>query len=218
MSTTIKQKFSLKKRSDLHLARKIWHILSVIAILITYKSLSQGAIDQILAVAWIGCLLTEIIRFQSEKFNQFVIATFGPVMRQGEINKVSGLTYMLAGVTLVYTFFSPNVIALSFLFLGFADPIASYVGIRFGKRKILSNKTLEGFIGAFLTCFVISLIFLNQTGKFNDSLLLVSLLTGLSGALAEGIPLGQLDDNLTLPVISAVLISIIFSLFAGAPL
>jgi dolichol kinase len=39
------------------------------------------------------------------------------------------------------------------------------------------------------------------------------LLAGLVGAFAELIPIGKLDDNLTLPLMSAVGLSILFYFF-----
>ncbi len=205
----------LRKRSDLHLTRKIWHVLSVFIIILIHLFSPKNVIDAILIFAWISCLFTEVSRLRSEKMNRLVISILGPVMRQGEINKISGLTYMLIGVSILHTTFSENIITLSLLFLCMADPAASYIGIRFGKRKLLLNKTFEGFITAFSVCFIIAWTFFTIENLMPNHIIITSLLAGLSGAFSELIPVGKLDDNLTLPVISASLLSVIFYFFTG---
>lgn len=100
-------------------------------------------------------------------------------------------------------------------FLAFADPIASYFGIMYGKDKILREKSLQGFLAAFVVCSLLTFAFLNSYDLFAERMVLISLLGGLIGALAELIPIGKLDDNLTLPVLSAVSLWGLFSLFGA---
>jgi dolichol kinase len=46
-----------------------------------------------------------------------------------------------------------------------------------------------------------------------DRVIVVSLLAGLIGALAELVPIAKLDDNFTLPVMSSLGLYILFYLF-----
>ncbi len=110
-------------------------------------------------------------------------------------------------------FFNPLVVSLSLLFLAFADPFASYFGIRFGKDKIYGEKTIQGFMAAYLICASLTILFLIYHGFNLDRVLLVGVLAGLLGALAELIPIAKLDDNLTIPVISGLGLTGLFYLF-----
>ena len=133
-------------------------------------------------------------------------------MRQNELDRLAGTTYLITGTILVASIFPHDVVALSLLFLAFADPIASYVGIKYGKDKIFGHKSVQGFIAAFVVCSILTYTFLFLK-NVNEYILVVSLLSGVIGSLAELIPVGKLDDNFTMPVLSSIGLFILFYLF-----
>ena len=51
-----------------------------------------------------------------------------------------------------------------------------------------------------------------------DRLFMVSILAGLAGAISEAVPVGRLDDNLLLPVLSSTLLYGIYYIFGGFPI
>lgn len=104
------------------------------------------------------------------------------------------------------------------LFLCFGDPIASYFGIRFGKDKLVGNKTLQGTMAGFVVCTLVALVYYYYNNIMLDRVLIVAPISGLIGALAELVPVGKMDDNFTFPVISATCLYILFGLFGGATL
>jgi len=136
-------------------------------------------------------------------------------MRQSELHTLAGTTFLLTGLLFVTLVFPPPIVLLTMFFLAFADPIASYFGIRYGKDKILGEKSLQGFLAAFVVCALLTFTFLNSYELVSGRIVLVSLIGGLIGALAELIPIGKLDDNLTLPVLSAVSLWGLFSIFGA---
>src|SRR5690606_1813448 len=99
--------------------------------------------------------------------------------------------------------------------LAFADPLAAVIGIRFGKDRLIGHKTLQGSLGALAICALLGLSYFLYFGYFLDRLLLVTVLTGIIGALSELIPVYSLDDNLTFPIISSSLIYGLFFLFGA---
>ena len=139
-------------------------------------------------------------------------------MRESEVKGPSGTTYLLSGVFLVALIFPRDVVLLTLLFLGFADPAASLIGIKYGKDKIFGHKSLQGSVAAFVVCFILMVIYLFIQGFPVGRLIIMSLIGGLVGALAELIPIGKLDDNLSLPILSAVSIWILFMVFGELPL
>ena len=133
-------------------------------------------------------------------------------MRSTEVNKLAGTTYLLTGVLVITLLFSSTVVSLSLLFLAFADPIASFVGIKYGKDKIFGHKSVQGFVAAFVVCAVLTALFLTYNAV-PEHVLVISLLSGLVGALAELIPIGKLDDNFSMPVLSSLGLTILFYFF-----
>lgn len=140
---------------------------------------------------------------------------FGPVMRQHESKAFSGLSYLLLGGIILLAFFERHVITLSLLFLAIGDPLASYVGIRFGRDRILGNKTLQGTLAAFFACSAIAGTYYYLNGIMTERLLIVAPISGVIGAATELIPIGKLDDNLTCPVLSAIGLTALFYLYGG---
>jgi len=205
----------LKKRSDLHLARKVWHIGGVSLIAAVYAILPHTVSVSLLAVAWVVFVPMDFARLKYPHLNKYMLGIFRPIMRQTELHKLAGTTYLLTGLLLVTLFFPSPIVLLTMFFLAFADPIASYFGIMYGKDKILREKSLQGFLAAFVVCSLLTFAFLNSYELFAERMVLISLLGGLIGALAELIPIGKLDDNLTLPVLSAVSLWGLFSLFGA---
>ncbi|MFZ4404220.1 MAG: diacylglycerol/polyprenol kinase family protein [Pseudobdellovibrionaceae bacterium] len=155
----------------------------------------------------------DLLRQKNPKLNQWALDVFRPIMRENEVHKLAGTTYLLTGVLILVLFFPRPIVGLSLLFLAFADPMASYVGIKLGKDKIFGHKSLQGFLAAFVVCLFSSWIYLWSIGV-ESRLIVIGLLAGLIGAFAELIPIGKLDDNLTLPILSAVSLKVLFYVFA----
>ncbi len=167
----------------------------------------------ILVVAWALFVPFDFLRQRYPALNDWALHAFKPIMRQSEAKNLAGTTYLLTGVLLVDVIFPRPVVALTLLFLAFADPIASYFGILYGKDKIFGHKSIQGFMAAFFVCTALTLFYLLVHNYLTDRLIVVSLLAGLVGAFAELIPIGKLDDNLTLPLMSAIGLSILFYFF-----
>lgn len=203
----------LKNRSDIHWARKIWHMVTVFAMFVTYQMVTPTTALVLLTVAYLIFIPFDILRLRYPQLNQLALVVMGPLMRTHEIKSTAGTTYLLTGVSIVALIFPKPIVALSILFLAFADPLASYVGIRYGKDKILGNKTIQGFLGGFAVCAVLAFLYLWSVEMNPGRRLIVSILAGFVGAVAELVPIAKLDDNLTMPVMSAIGLWLVFQLF-----
>ena len=201
-----------KNRSDLHVARKIWHMAGVFCLFVGWSLLPYWISLTLLCVCWVLFVPADFMRQKNSEMNRSVLRLFQPIMRKSEVDRLAGTTYLLTGVILIASIFDRGVVALSLLFLAFADPIASYVGIKYGKDKIFGHKSVQGFMAAFFVCALLCYIYLSSNGV-HEHLLIASLLAGLVGALAELIPLGKIDDNFTMPVLSSIGLSILFYFF-----
>jgi len=203
----------LKKRSDIHLARKIWHMTGVFSMFLAYVLLPENVSMTILAVAVMLFLPVDFLRHRYPALNDWMVHAFKHIMRTHEIHKIAGTTYLLTGVSLVVLLFPRPIVALTLLFLAFADPIASFVGIKYGKDKIFGHKSIQGFMAAFVVCAIATAIYLTYYNIMLDRVIVISLLAGLIGALAELVPIAKIDDNFTLPVLSSIGLYILFYLF-----
>ena len=200
----------LQKRSQLHWARKLWHVIGVLLIYWIYRVTPSWAAIPLVLTVWMIAVLGDYARIRIPAMNQIVLRLFRPFLRDYEVDHLAGTSALLTGVAILIAFFPRDIVSLSLLFLAFADPIASAVGIRFGKDKIFGHKSLQGTIAAFFVCATICGIYLSFSLETWPRVMLLSCLGGLIGALAEVIPIGNLDDNLTMPVVSAFLLWIVF--------
>ncbi|MFP5458543.1 MAG: diacylglycerol/polyprenol kinase family protein [Bacteriovoracia bacterium] len=193
-------------RSDLHLLRKLWHMGSGSICLAIYYSSSFSAQAwgwAILAVAFVG-FATDLLRMRSSAINDLVIRVMGPLMRSSEQTGFSGLPFYALGVGLALVLFQPKIALLAIMFLVFSDPISSFFGIIYGKDKIMPNKSLQGAIACFFTCYLLTLFYGIAHGAGGNNLLWFAIIGGVVGSLAEMMSAFNVDDNLTIPVISGL--------------
>lgn len=195
----------LRLRTDLHITRKLWHMATgLIGLAFYFKSgLSTDTVATTLLVFSACSFMVEYARLRNEKMNQLLMVIMKPVMRESEKNSVSGMPFYALGVSLSLFFFPERIAILSVLFLIFADPIASFCGILYGRDKILPNKSLQGTIAAFSVCYIVTLVYGLIHASPSMNLLVYSILAGIIGAVSE-LCSQFVDDNLCIPVISGL--------------
>jgi diacylglycerol kinase (CTP) len=196
----------LHKRSDLHLLRKLWHISTGSLGLFLFARSQE---DQqfwgflVLGIALVGFVL-DIARARYTKINHFVIKFAGPLMRRSEKDGMSGLPFYALGVSLSLFFYNRDIAILSVMFLVFSDPLSSFFGVLYGKDKILPNKSLQGAVAGFFTCYLITLFYTMNHVTLGNHILIFAVVAGLIGALSELVSAFNVDDNLTIPVLSGL--------------
>lgn len=196
----------LHKRSDLHLLRKLWHMgMGSACIFIYYRTGEDNKFWAwvTLAIALAG-FASDFARHRSEKLNDLVISVMGPFMRSSERTGMTGLPFYALGVSLALHLFQKEIALLATFFLVFSDPISSFFGIIYGKDKIMPNKSLQGAIAGFFTCYLISLFYGLTYGAEESGLLWFAICAGVVGALSEMLSAFNVDDNLTIPVVSGL--------------
>lgn len=208
----------LKRKTDLHLARKIWHCLGILVMAAGYNWAGHKGAWFILVGTLLLVVPLDLLRQSNEGLNRSLVKVFGPVMRDHEKHAVSGWTYLLLGALFLILFNDRHIITLTLLFQAFGDPMASYFGIRYGKDKIIGNKSLQGTMAAFAVCTVIAALYFYANNLMLERFLIVAPLAGLIGALAEMIPIGNLDDNLTFPILSGSLLWLLFQVYGATML
>lgn len=206
---------TLRQKKDVHKTRKFWHAGGILAMLMIYHNTTAFQSLMTTLFFWLLFVPLDVLRHYRPKLNKFVVRVFSRVMRKDELNKISGTSYLLTGVFIIQVTYPRPVNELSLFMLAFADPLAAYFGVRYGKDKIFNDKTFQGSIAAFLVCALTAYAFFFLKNMMTERIILVSIIAGLIGMISEALPVGKLDDNLTFPVISGGLLWGLFHLFGG---
>lgn len=213
MSTAHGQKYNssietvLHKRSDLHILRKLWHITTGSLGLFIFMRGDESSTN-----FWAGCVLgiaiagflLDFTRARFAPLNSFVIKLMGPLMRRSEREGVSGLPFYALGVSLSLFFFQRDIAIVSVMFLVFSDPLSSFFGVLYGKDKIMPNKSLQGAVAGFFTCYLITLFYVMNNTTLGTHILVFAIISGVIGSASELVSAFNIDDNLTIPVLSGL--------------
>lgn len=204
----------LHMRTDLHLARKVWHLVMGLSIVGVYLAgMSRGTSIMFLGSALGIDVLVEAARLRNPALNEKILRMWGPFMRSCEVDRFSGTPYYISAAILAIAIFPKPIAVLSILYLACGDPIASLFGVLHGHRSIRfkNGKSLVGTVAGIVTCFITTLIFLKAMDLPSSVVWVMSLSGGLAGGLAEHIP-WDIDDNFTIPIFSGFILWLAFIL------
>ncbi len=206
---------ALAGRSDLHIARKVWHVsMGTIAIALYHASDSSLEFYGWVAFAiGLAGFILDFFRLHNEGMNLLAVKLFGLILRKSEIQSFSGLPFYAMGSALSIYFFPPKIALVSIYFLVYADPIASLIGVKFGKDQILPNKTLQGSVACFLACYAIMAICTLDSSASSHVVLIFCFFAALFGTVSEMFSAFNIDDNMTIPVVSGAGIFVLNLLF-----
>ncbi|KAK9460427.1 cytidylyltransferase family-domain-containing protein [Lipomyces oligophaga] len=212
--------------------RKFLHVsIGFLSIGLYYFGVELSQVTPVLVALFAIIISLDLLRFRYELVSKYYIQFFGFLMRESEVSKINGIVWYLLGLIIVFSVFPKDIAVLSVLLLSWADTAASSIGRAYGylTPKLVRNKSLAGSSAAFVTGVVASYILygvmLPGTPELNLhdflayrpdqsklSLEVVCLISGFVGSFSEAVDIWELDDNLTIPVISAVVMNFVFSL------
>ena len=182
--------------------RKATHLFSlVIPALYWYIVPSQKTASIIIIFFTFLFILFDYLRFKSKAIKLFFSLFFDKMLKEHELNgKLTGASWVMISSSIVILLFSKEVAVISLVFLSIGDTVAGLFGRNYGKIRI-GNKTLEGFIAGFFSCLIISLFYRPLQFSITAS-------GAFFGILFETLPL-PFDDNLKIPIASAIVMSIL---------
>lgn len=155
-------------------------------------------------------IVVEFIRFKKHSIKLLFNEIFGFLLRDHEFSNLTGATYLLTSSLLCIAIFPADIAFISISFLSIGDTVAALIGIRFGKRKIIfTKKSLEGSIACFVCCFIFSVIFLDNLDLTTYGIWVISLFGALAATIAESSKV-YLDDNIKIPIFSALVMTIVY--------
>jgi dolichol kinase len=184
------------------LARKAIH-LSSISIPIVYYHISQELALMILIPIFLGFLVMDLVNRHIKPLRAWYLKTFSSMLRTHELDETkhsfNGATYVTLGAVLAVWLYPKMIAIAAFAILIICDTAAALVGRKFGKTKIVGEKSLEGSL-AFFVCAVMVILVVPKLS------FTVGLIIAVTATLVELFPIKlfgyPLDDNLTITVIA----------------
>lgn len=155
-------------------------------------------------------------------------------MRESEVTGWNGVVWYLVGTITVLTVFPKDIAVLSIMLLSWCDTAASTFGRAWGRYtpRIRRGKSVAGSLASFIVGALTAAIFFGYivptTNTWEDdpaaavtwagrlalegvgeirggwALGIISVLTGLCASASEAVDAWGLDDNVVIPVLSAV--------------
>lgn len=196
-------------RRPTNIPRTIFHVASG-ALALTFLRImpSRGwliaAAAAFAAFAW----TCEITRRRSAAINERLMRFFGPVAHAHEWHKVNSATWYATALILMALVVPLPAAEVGVVVLAFADPMAGFVGRRFGKHRLASGRSLEGAIAFAITGAVASFVCMTIAGTFaSSSRIALAALAGVVGAIVE-LFVERIDDNLAIPLATSLALAV----------
>lgn len=175
--------------------RRVFHAAWGVALaaFIAFAPLSHAMLITIFASAGAALLGVDVLRLSVPRANALFFRLFRWFASPREEKGFASSTWYVIGALLVLTLFGPELAIPSILVLALADPAASYLGRRWGKRRLGTGSVLGVSVFALVATSMLLFFVPPSTAAF----------VGCLVALIECQPLG-LDDNLTVPMGTAL--------------
>jgi diacylglycerol kinase (CTP) len=190
-------------RHDLQLGRRIFHLVNGVSVATAYAVLFSH--EQVVRIfGTIACVVYIVDRIRIA-YPDTVTRRAPWVNRlflraEEQVREAAMTPFAIAVLLTILTV--PKLAALVAIYtLAIADPLAAVVGIRFGRRRITHNRTVEGSLAFFAATAAIAIVVLHWGSAASPRAIAgAATTTGLVALGCELLPL-RVDDNLTIPIV-----------------
>jgi dolichol kinase len=193
-------------RKTISWPRKIFHLGMISTAGLTLGLSGIGRPFALAIMAVLALLLggLDLLRLVSPSWNARVLKDLAPILRREEEHSVSTSTWFLLGALATIALAPVPFAGLALLYLAIGDPVASWVGVRFGRLRLPGGKSLEGSLGLVVACVTVGTLYLGllHVAPWSHAPLL-ALGGAFAAAFAEWLPLGPIDDNCRVPTATA---------------
>lgn len=192
--------------SDLskELGRKAFHMLCL-GYWAAFAYFGWPRVGYMLAGWLVVVLIIETARLRIPAVERRLVAAFDGMIRDTERTHYSGILHTTTGslAAMLVARGNPVIVGAAIGQLAFGDACAALAGKAFGKTKILGGKkSLEGSLACLSACFAVAVLVGVPPGA--------ALLCSAAATVVELLPTtGLFNDNLWLPVVSAVVLTIL---------
>ncbi len=199
-----------------NLRRTLLHLFSGLVVLVCMQYVLSPSASVLVATAFAICGWTmEIARWRSPEANDRIMSVWAPVAHGHEWHRVNSATWYCTALVILGVSAPPVIVTMAALVLAVSDPFAALVGRRFGRRKLVGNRTVAGTVAFALSGAVVGagVVYAFGPALSGAGLAAVALAGGAAGAVAELFS-QRLDDNLTIPLAVAAVAGPLVALLA----
>lgn len=214
-----------RKSKSWEIPRKVFHSSIGFIVLTLYVSKTDLKVIVRNLSYFLGVVVTaDVIRLNLSSFESLYEKVLGFLMRESEKTKVNGVVWYLVGVLFCLHFLPEDIACVSIMILSWADTAASVFGRLFGQYTpplpsppFAARKSLAGTLAASTVATLTAVLFwatpiaqlgrrtpIATEGRNSIPLSLLCIGSGIVAGVAEGLELGGVDDNLSLPILSAI--------------
>lgn len=179
-------------RSDTRVPRHLTHCAWGLVFALSLTLIGPLWTGSLLAVASVGAVVLDVVRLRNERVNALFFRVFRSTVSHRELQGPASSTWYLLGSAIVIAVFDPRIAVVGILVLAIADPAASLLGRRWGKRP-MGGGTVVGSLTFFVAAFAVTALHFD---------VLRAGAVALAGTLTEAYVTG-VDDNLTVPLTTA---------------
>jgi len=192
-----------------NLTRSLFHAASGLTAVAAIALLADRRWLIAIAAPWFCFAWTsELLRRRFRGANLRLMRMLGPIAHPHEWHKVNSATWFISALLLLSSLSPLRSAAVGCAVLALGDPAAALVGRRWGRRKSAQNRTLEGALAFVAVGTLASLAVLQVMPGTSAPHLLLALTAGVVGALTE-LYSGRVDDNLSIPVVTAIAVTLV---------
>ncbi|TLU51267.1 MAG: phosphatidate cytidylyltransferase [Chlorobium sp.] len=192
-------------------ARKTIH-LSSLSIPVIYYFITREIALMLLVPIFAGFFLVDLLKNFYPPVTKWYHSTFDAMLRSHELEKkpyLNGATYITMGALFLVLFFPKIIVVATFSMVSVSDTFAAIIGKAFGKHRF-GQKSVEGSITFFLSALIIVAV----VPELNIVIGLVMAVTAtVTEAFIVNIGEFKVDDNLSIPLVSAAVGMLCYVLF-----
>ena len=146
----------LERTTGLQPWRRLFHMTSGVAVSVI---LLRGYVPEGLALVILGAVLAlmlglDLVRLRHPETNRLFFLVFHRLASPREARGLASSTWYVMGIFLTLAIFPLEIAVAAILVLALADPLASYLGRRLGKRS-LGGGTVEGTLVFLVVAFLV---------------------------------------------------------------
>lgn len=192
-----------------NLARSFFHALSGLSAVAAIAALRERRWLIAIAAAWsLFAWTSELLRRRYRGANLRLMRVLGPIAHPHEWHKVNSATWFCSGLLALSILAPLRAAALGCVVLALGDPAAALVGRRFGRTRLVNGRSLEGTLTFAAVGTLASLAVFPLLPGAPTSTLAVALTAGAVGAATELLS-RRVDDNLSIPVVTATAVALV---------
>jgi dolichol kinase len=177
-------------------ARKAVHLLALLVPPISELT-SKPLVVAALSIITIVYVLGEVLRLKDHDLPIITPITLKMSRHEERTSFIVRPAYFAIGIILALVLYPSAIAYASICILAVGDSAAAIVGEKFGHRRIVRQKTVEGFAAGLVASFLLASIFVSP---------FIALLGAVGAMIME--LLAVPDDNLTMPIVAGALMTL----------